>query len=98
MVHNHPSTVPAPTPLLLTKREAARELRISERSVHTLIAQGRLPAVRVGTSVRVDRRDLFTFIDNQKQATTRAVPPSGLGCPTDSGDPDVQQAVKSGQS
>lgn len=51
---------------LLTKRQAGEVLAISERSVHTLIRRGLLPAVRFGGNVRIDPADLQTFIQRQK--------------------------------
>jgi putative molybdopterin biosynthesis protein len=55
-----------PAPQLLTKREAGRELSVSERTVHSLITQGLLPVVRFGGNVRIDRADLEAFIQRQK--------------------------------
>jgi excisionase family DNA binding protein len=40
---------------LLTVDEAAKMLRISSVSVRRYVAAGRLPAVRVGRSVRIDQ-------------------------------------------
>jgi excisionase family DNA binding protein len=40
-------------PLLVNKRAAAEALSISVRSVERLIAEGKLPAARVGGSVRI---------------------------------------------
>jgi len=56
---------PAPT-MLLTKRQAGREMAVSERTVHDLIRQGLLPAVRFGGNVRITRNDLQAFIERQK--------------------------------
>ena len=52
--------------MLLTKKQAGRELAISERTVHDLIKQGLLPAVRFGGNVRITREDLQAFIERQK--------------------------------
>ena len=52
--------------LLLTKKQAGRELSVSERTVHALIQQGLLPVVRFGGNVRIDRTDLLAFIHRQK--------------------------------
>lgn len=51
---------------LLTVREAADLLRISERTLWTLTQQGSIPSVRVGRSVRYDQSDLAEWIDSQK--------------------------------
>jgi excisionase family DNA binding protein len=60
------STKEIPTTLLLTKKQVACELAISERTVHTLIKQGQLTVVRFGGNVRIDRADLLDFIRRQK--------------------------------
>ena len=44
--------IPLPTPLL-TVKEVATILRVSERTVRRLIAEGKLGVVRIGRSVRV---------------------------------------------
>ena len=53
------------SPELLTVREVAAELRLTERSVRRLIALGHLPAFRLGdkgASVRVDRAELHEWL------------------------------------
>jgi excisionase family DNA binding protein len=52
--------------LLLTPREAARALAISERSLWGLTQRGLLACVRLGRSVRYDLADLRAFITTQK--------------------------------
>ena len=42
----------------LTVDETAALLRVTRDSVYRLIHQGKLPAVRIGRMMRVDRRDL----------------------------------------
>ncbi len=51
---------------LLTVREAADVLRISERTLWSLTNAKKLPSVRVGRSVRYDQNDLATWIASQK--------------------------------
>ena len=53
--------------LCLTKREVGRHLGVSERTVHTLIQEGKL-AVRVngGRLVRIERAELIAFIERQR--------------------------------
>lgn len=51
---------------LLTYREAARVLGVTERTVWTLVNSGMLPSVRFGRSVRIDPSDLREFIENAK--------------------------------
>ena len=53
--------------LLLTAREAAAALSISARSLWGMThPRGPIPAVRIGRSVRYDKRDLLAAIDALK--------------------------------
>ena len=52
--------------LLLTPRDAAKALSISERTLWSLTQRGDVPVVRLGRSVRYDPRDLTAFIDRMK--------------------------------
>ncbi|MDQ2689976.1 MAG: excisionase family DNA-binding protein, partial [Chloroflexota bacterium] len=47
----------------LTPREAATELGVTVRTVQRWIADGRLPATRVGSRVRLSRSSLSTVSD-----------------------------------
>jgi excisionase family DNA binding protein len=50
---------------LLTVRETAKRLYLSERSVWRMIADGRLPAIRLGgpgSPVRIDRDELNAWL------------------------------------
>ena len=52
-----------PNNQLLTTREAARLLRISERHVFALThPRGTLPCIRLGRAVRYDRHDLEEWL------------------------------------
>ncbi len=53
--------------LLLTVREAAQALAISERSLWGLTHRGAIPCVRLGRAVRYDLADLQSFIVKQKR-------------------------------
>lgn len=55
----------APPPLL-TYQDAAKRLHVTDRTVWQLVADGKLPAVRFGRSVRIDPADLSTFIEGAK--------------------------------
>jgi excisionase family DNA binding protein len=68
MTANH-VTPPATGILLLTARQAAAALSVSERTLWTLTQRGDLPAVRIGRSVRYDPGDLRAWIERQKQAS-----------------------------
>jgi excisionase family DNA binding protein len=53
------------TPQLLTVREVADRLKLSEKSVRRRIASGELPAVRLGgrgAQLRVDERELDEYV------------------------------------
>ena len=50
-------------PELLTLAETGDHLRLSLSSVKRLVADGRLPVVRVGRATRVRPQDLRVFID-----------------------------------
>lgn len=52
----------SPMTTVLTKREAAHELRCSVRTVERLIASGDLPSVNVAGGVRVRRGDRDVFV------------------------------------
>ena len=52
--------------LLLTAREAATALSISERKLWELTNRNLIRSVRIGRSVRYDIRDLEAFIAVQK--------------------------------
>lgn len=58
-----PSSAP---PLLLTSRDAARLLAISERTLWGLTKVGKIPVVRIGRSIRYDRHDLTRWIEQNK--------------------------------
>ncbi len=51
---------------LLTRREAAAFLAISQRKLDQLTASGALPRVRIGSCVRFDVIDLQSFANSQK--------------------------------
>jgi excisionase family DNA binding protein len=58
---------------LLTYRETARLLGVTERTVWSMVDRGELAAVRFGRSVRVDPRDLRAFIDGAKGACSTGI-------------------------
>jgi excisionase family DNA binding protein len=54
--------------LLLSPREAAERLGISERCLWDRMSpRGSIPVVRIGRLTKIDQRDLVSFIDVQKQ-------------------------------
>lgn len=52
--------------LAFTPREVATRLSVSERYVRTLIEQGELPSVNLGSGKRVLVDDLLAFIERLK--------------------------------
>jgi len=54
------------TTRLLTRREAADRLAVSQRKLDQMIAEGELPRAKIGSSVRVDPEDLDKLIASKK--------------------------------
>ncbi len=52
---------------LITYREAAEILGVTERTVSSLVKEGKLRAVRFGRSVRFDPADIRAFIEQGKR-------------------------------
>jgi excisionase family DNA binding protein len=50
---------------LLTRSEAARYLRVSDRTVSRLIGTGKLPAARIGRAVRIRHSDLLDMLNGK---------------------------------
>ncbi len=63
-------------PQLLRSTEAAAYLSISPRTLWTLTKRGDIPCVRIGRSVRYDRRDLEAWIQRAKESGTPPHAPS----------------------
>jgi excisionase family DNA binding protein len=55
---------------LLTRREAAAFLRISERTLFTLTERGTLPSVRIGVRVLYSMKSLQAFIDKAEELSS----------------------------
>jgi excisionase family DNA binding protein len=55
------------TPILVTPREAARLLSISERSLHAWTKAGLIPRVRIGKSVRYSLQSLKEFSEKSEK-------------------------------
>ncbi len=51
---------------LLTVKEVAEELRVSERRVTRWIQKGELPALHLGKDYRIYRSDLDKFIQEKR--------------------------------
>ncbi len=57
---------PRTSPQLLTSREAAQTLAISERTLWTLTRRGDVRSVRFGRAVRYDVADLNAMVERAK--------------------------------
>jgi excisionase family DNA binding protein len=64
----------SPQVRLLSKKEVAERLGVSERTIHELIKNGKLNTVPIGRLVKIDINDLADFIAAQK----RTPPPLAL--------------------
>ncbi len=53
---------------LLTVAETAETLRVSERTVRRLISAGAVPALRVGTQIRIDADELRAWLHRGRVA------------------------------
>ncbi len=58
--------------LLLTAREAARLLSVSERTLWSFTNEGAIPVVRIGRRVLYSPADLHAFIDANRGAARSA--------------------------
>jgi excisionase family DNA binding protein len=72
-----PSTVQEKSTLLTTE-EVAAVLHVHPRTVQRLVARGQLAAIRLGSAVRFDPRDLGNLITNHKERRA-GQPPSTPG-------------------
>ena len=54
---------------ILTIREVADYLKVTERTLYRLVQDGKLPAFRVGNSWRFRREDLDRWISEQSRGT-----------------------------
>src|SRR5439155_20023390 len=62
---------------LLSVHEAAVYLGLGSRyAIYRLISSGRLPAVRLGSRIRLDLRDLEAMIENAKTVASLPAPNS----------------------
>ena len=80
--------------LLLTPREAAATLAISERKLWDLTHKGGVPSVRIGRSVRYRFKDLAEWID--KHTSTPGNGTDEAPVPNDSLDPRQTSATGGG--
>ena len=53
--------------ILWTKKEVAQKFQVSTKTISRLIAQGQLPFIQIGSSIRIQKTDVFAFVERQKQ-------------------------------
>lgn len=51
--------------------EVAQVLRIARSRAYELVGSGEVPSVRIGRSVRVSRKELDRWLEEQRQPSTR---------------------------
>lgn len=54
-------------PMVMTKQTAAEELEVSVDTIQRLITRGDIPAITIGSSVRIKRNDLEDFIESRER-------------------------------
>ncbi len=57
----------ATDPLLLTPRDAARRLSLSEKTLYNYTKAGQIPVVRIGRAVRYSLDDLKSWIQRASE-------------------------------
>ena len=51
--------------------EVARIIRVARSRAYELVATGEIPSVRIGRSVRVSRRELDRWLEEQRHPSAR---------------------------
>ena len=59
--------------LLLTTKEVARELQISEKTVSRMVQKGQIPSLRIGRTIRIPTAQLNDWIQEQSGYTSSGV-------------------------
>ena len=72
---------------LLTIQETARMLRVAPITIRRYIADGRLPAVRVGRGVRLQKEAVDQFVTPVESKKPRRKPRGPVGRPLTDDDP-----------
>lgn len=101
--YNRADPPPAPPPIyppprelamLLTLREVAEQLRVSTRTVTRLIAAGTLPAITVGSRLRVREDDLQAYVLDHAVGVGVGAPPGVPPAPARSPDPGPRAGAR----
>jgi excisionase family DNA binding protein len=53
--------------ILWTRKEVAEKLQVSTKTISRLINKGDLPFVQIGSSIRIQKTDVFEFLERQKR-------------------------------
>lgn len=61
-------------PLLVSVKQAARELGLGRDATYALVQSGRLRSVRVGTRRLVPRPELAAFVERELESQSRGSP------------------------
>ena len=59
--------------ILWTKKEVAEQLQVSTKTISRLINQGDLPFIQIGSSIRIQKTDVFAFLERQKRYNLECV-------------------------
>jgi excisionase family DNA binding protein len=51
--------------------EVARIIRVARSRAYELVAEGEIPSIRIGRSVRVSRKELDRWLEEQRQPNAR---------------------------
>lgn len=57
---------------ILTIKEVADYLKLTERTLYRLVQEGKLPGFKVGSSWRFKRVDIERWIEDQKELVSKA--------------------------
>lgn len=71
-VLERPETDSSATDEMLRARDVARIFRVSEPQAYAMMSAGKIPTVRLGRSVRVSRKQLERWIEEQSAASMAA--------------------------
>lgn len=63
-----------PNSLTLTVREAAAALGVSRNKVYDLVAEKRIPFIRLGRLIKIPRRGLEMWLESESQRGHTGVP------------------------
>lgn len=56
---------------ILTIREVAEYLKLAEKTVYRIVAEGKIPAFKVGGAWRFRKGEILRWIADQEQASTK---------------------------